>query len=209
MATRNDKGKKMKFVTLVLAAAVGASLMTNEAADAKIFVVNWSGSMSRYRNSAQATGTFDINLAIYPDIGGIQNQYPVGPDFKVISMNVRGALSGNGTFTQADFTSFRFASNIPLNYNAELIGQPEGNGLIFGGLVLGQGVPSGDFNLFSSNASAPTATDYFELTLSSHETLSVISIAPGVPEPALWSLMVAGFGLIGIATRRRTSVVTA
>lgn len=30
-----------------------------------------------------------------------------------------------------------------------------------------------------------------------------------VPEPASWALMVAGFGLVGVAARRRTSVVSA
>jgi hypothetical protein len=38
-------------------------------------------------------------------------------------------------------------------------------------------------------------------------TLAVTSLGgPGVPEPASWALMIAGFGLVGAAMRRRTAV---
>ena len=32
---------------------------------------------------------------------------------------------------------------------------------------------------------------------------------PGVPEPATWAMLIAGFGLVGTAMRRRTTVVSA
>jgi len=38
---------------------------------------------------------------------------------------------------------------------------------------------------------------------------SVTPVAGGVPEPAAWSLMIAGFGLAGAALRRRRTVVAA
>ena len=38
---------------------------------------------------------------------------------------------------------------------------------------------------------------------------SAPSIGPGVPEPASWALMIAGFGLAGAAMRRRRAVATA
>lgn len=34
-------------------------------------------------------------------------------------------------------------------------------------------------------------------------TLGTAAVAPGVPEPAAWMLMIAGFGLVGAAMRRR------
>jgi hypothetical protein len=34
-------------------------------------------------------------------------------------------------------------------------------------------------------------------------------VAPGVPEPAAWALMIGGFGLAGVALRRRRTAVTA
>ena len=39
--------------------------------------------------------------------------------------------------------------------------------------------------------------------------LSGITLADAVPEPASWALMVAGFGLVGVAARRRSNVFTA
>ena len=34
-------------------------------------------------------------------------------------------------------------------------------------------------------------------------------VGPGVPEPATWGLMIAGFGLVGFAARRRSALVAA
>ena len=39
--------------------------------------------------------------------------------------------------------------------------------------------------------------------------LDNISVSTAVPEPASWALMVAGFGLVGFAYRRRSTVVVA
>ena len=38
---------------------------------------------------------------------------------------------------------------------------------------------------------------------------SVVFTSPGVPEPASWSLMISGFGLVGGALRRRAKIQTA
>ncbi len=35
-------------------------------------------------------------------------------------------------------------------------------------------------------------------------TLGLVDVPPGIPEPASWASMIAGFGLAGAATRRRT-----
>ncbi len=40
----------------------------------------------------------------------------------------------------------------------------------------------------------------------SFDSFAALSAAPGVPEPASWALMIAGFGLTGAAMRRRQSV---
>lgn len=39
-------------------------------------------------------------------------------------------------------------------------------------------------------------------------TISPVAVAGAVPEPASWAMMIAGFGVIGFATRRRQSVKT-
>ena len=43
------------------------------------------------------------------------------------------------------------------------------------------------------------------VTASSGAAIKIISLSegPAVPEPAAWALMVAGFGLVGTASRRR------
>lgn len=193
----------MKFKTVLVVTALFAAA----SAEAKIFTVKWSG--AQFGNSATATGTFDINTALYPTLGGSQPNIAVGPDFKVLGVKVTGASSGNGSFTQSNFNSAYFAAFSPLNYNKELIGQPLSNGFTYGSFGAGYGGPSGDFNLFGSTSGAPNGTFYFQLQTSngSGDRLAVTSIAPGVPEPASWALMVAGFGLVGAAARRRKAAL--
>ncbi len=195
----------MKIKALLLTAAVLAST----AAQATIFNVKWSG--AQFDNGATAVGQFDINTAVYPDLGGAQNFNTPGADFTILSVTITGASSGNGTFTQSDFSNFYFAAFNPLNYAVELIGQPLGNGFNFGSFGAGYGGPSGDFNLFASTLGAPSGSFYFVLTTDngSGDSLAVTSISAAVPEPASWALMVAGFGLVGFAARRRSVTVAA
>ena len=35
------------------------------------------------------------------------------------------------------------------------------------------------------------------------------TVIPGVPEPATWAMLIAGFGLVGAAARRRRPIVAA
>ena len=41
------------------------------------------------------------------------------------------------------------------------------------------------------------------------QTTFEVGAAPGVPEPAAWAMMAAGFALVGVAVRRRSTVVAA
>ena len=40
-------------------------------------------------------------------------------------------------------------------------------------------------------------------------TIGIAGVAPpgGVPEPAIWALLLGGFGVVGVAARRRLPVV--
>ncbi len=42
-----------------------------------------------------------------------------------------------------------------------------------------------------------------------YDNITFGSVTPGVPEPASWAMLIAGFGLVGAAQRRRTSAVAA
>jgi hypothetical protein len=63
--------------------------------------------------------------------------------------------------------------------------------------------------LFTGPTTAPTfRTGTFSLTVRpaivrGNGTLTISSI-PAIPEPATWAMMIAGFGLVGMAARRRT-----
>ncbi len=39
--------------------------------------------------------------------------------------------------------------------------------------------------------------------------VATLTVTPGVPEPATWSMLVSGFGLVGVMTRRRAKAVCA
>ena len=55
--------------------------------------------------------------------------------------------------------------------------------------------------VFNSNATLPTSTaNYFVQAFSDSQYDE--TFLPGVPEPATWAMMVAGFGLVGTAVRR-------
>ena len=193
---------KLKFALLAAAIAMAST------ANAAIFTVTWSG--AQFENAASAIGVFDIDTSLFPDLAGAQPTNPVGTGFSIISFTVAGSAGGNGSFTQADFGSFYFAAFSPLNYSQQLIGQTMSNGINFGSFGAGYGGPSGDFNLFGVNPSAPSGTYYFQLTTSGGDNLWVTSIAPGtVPEPASWAMLIAGFGLTGAALRRRRTAVAA
>lgn len=52
------------------------------------------------------------------------------------------------------------------------------------------------------------AADYYGGRIDKIDLLvNGVTIGGGVPEPAAWALMVAGFGLVGMATRRRRTTV--
>ena len=66
------------------------------------------------------------------------------------------------------------------------------------------------FATFGGGAS----TGFFGLTSTTSFTSVVItngagSVVGGVPEPTTWALLVGGFGLVGVAARRRRTVVAA
>lgn len=197
----------MSIKSFVLATAMTAALGFSASAQATLFQVTWSG--AQYENGASAVGIFDIDTNVVPDTLGAQNFHGL-PDaaFQIVSVTVSGSAGGNGTFTGADFASYYFAAYGPLDFSQELVGQTMANGCVFGSFNTCYGGPSGDFNLFTSNGLSPQGTFYFQLTTAGGDNIAVVSIKPldAVPEPASWAMLIAGFGLVGAAQRRRKLV---
>ena len=77
----------------------------------------------------------------------------------------------------------------------------------FGGLASFSAVfPPGNhaftFDSFTDNFDVTTLSAPGTIDRSSF-TYSLVSALPGIPEPATWALMISGFGLAGMALRRR------
>ncbi len=65
--------------------------------------------------------------------------------------------------------------------------------------------------LFTGTAAAPMFTPGSYVLVNpffGNGTLTIASVAGAVPEPLTWTLMVVGFGAIGLATRRRQQALT-
>ncbi|WCL54803.1 PEPxxWA-CTERM sorting domain-containing protein [Gimibacter soli] len=80
------------------------------------------------------------------------------------------------------------------NYNPDGF---NGDGVAWASLAL---VPYSD----QLGVGAHDSNDEFKV-----RSLTVLEITGGVPEPATWLMMIMGFGLVGIASRRRSSLVRA
>lgn len=107
---------------------------------------------------------------------------PAAVSFGTYAPSVTGdqsLLAGNPVFTGSGPVSFLFSAN---QFGNSLTGAPN--------LGLTTALP----NLL-------TASSFYNVTLTYESQL-----APAVPEPASWMMIIAGFGLAGAALRRRSAV---
>jgi hypothetical protein len=121
---------------------------------------------------ARAVATFDLARSPVLHNPG-NNDDGFGTVLTNLRIRVYGAASGNGTWTQADFSQMALAWNTALNTGIEWVGQPQSMGHwgVDGG---------GDFNLFGSTPGAPRGVIFF--TLASDEghgnAMQLASFAP-------------------------------
>lgn len=144
------------------------------------------------------SGQFAVLAGSIPNVAAAPNATP----FLVVPSE--SVSNGVATYSSANaITSLSFDWGTPDDYNtltfyngATVVGSP----------ISGGGKSAGVFTYTFAASDHVTSVSFgstnraFEI-----DNLSVTA----VPEPATWGLMLVGFGLVGFASRRRTTTVTA
>jgi hypothetical protein len=168
----------------------------------------WSG--APFGDSAWAAGQITIDITTLPNPGG--PAYDMYNDIESLTVTVRGAGLGDGTWTKGDLSrrndfgvyTYWDTGGGALNLNADLVGQAT----MYGGPWGTPNSFSGDFNLFFDEG-GPFGTNYFTLTTSDGfgDPMLLTEFTPAgstsTPELGTFVLVSSGiFGLTGILRRR-------
>ena len=190
---------KTSIISVIAVAAICASTAR---ADIELFEVRWSG--LPHGNAASATAIVGIDTAAIPNPGIYLDLATQPAWLSSVTLTVTGAITGNGTFTLADFSGLSWhTGGATLNFDLQLIGQPT-PGSPWGTIGAPTAFGSGDFNLFDAagGLAAPSGLTPFQMRVGvTGEVIDMTSFAP-VPEPTTYALLAVGcFGLL--ALRRR------
>ena len=166
------------------------------------FDLTWSG--ASFGNGASATGQIVLDLTTIPNPGSYGNASVLAPWIQSISITVSGAPTGDGTFTTSDFSGNTWSTNGgTFNFTQNLVGQTAGIG--------SWDTPNGsygDFNFFTTNASAPNGSGNFTFATSDGNGVALVltSFTPAdVPEPASIGFLAVAMAALGFAWRRRSA----
>ena len=168
----------------------------NAAVITQYFTFSGAGKNVLVKNSAVATGSISFDTDIY-DAG---NQLLFN-DIQTLTVTVKGATSGNGTFTKADFENIFFSSSTGFDWTQpNLIGQntwgPGGDGM-FSFVSVGGGSGPNAYSMFEMGTNGGFG-DQMELT-------SLTSTAPApapVPEPETYMLLAVASAALAYTRRR-------
>lgn len=180
-------------------AALAAFFLFSISAEASVttFRITWSG--AEFGNAATARGYIKIDTAAigtsFMDTIGLPS--PAVTGLKVV---VSGAGADDGSYLLSDFIWLYFWTPSPLDYSKELIGQPLGDGCVFGRTTTDPCAPeSGDFNVFGYTL---YGVDFFAFEIGvDGPRVAVTSMMPDLPEPATVALLLPG--LAAVCARRR------
>lgn len=174
-----------------------------------------------------ATYTYDKTLGGYLETDGVSYEYSIG-GFNYgfpVSPIISASITINGVTRSVGGTSSArvYTSNLPYvshyaqdesnngltsvnNYIQifnDPIGAPASLDQNFGPVAATNGYGWADWATYDY-----TTGTYTELASAYLGTDAVYSVGNAVPEPASWALMIAGFGLVGTALRRRRALAS-
>jgi subtilisin family serine protease len=135
-------------------------LFVTTAGRVSFFRVAWSG--TALGNTAEAEAIIGIDLSTWNNpSSGSERRSISGSGIVSILLSVSGASSGNGRFLTSDFSDYAYdTKGSVLDFRTELLGQATSGG----GWGTSYDGNTGDFNLVNATASAPTRTNFFELS---------------------------------------------
>lgn len=145
------------------------------------------------------TGNFTPNAST-PAIGSV-----------VFSLNFDNTTSFSSNLGGVSLVSTNLSGPLKIAYDAKqdkltLMG---GNGNVLPGTCF---FASETFCSFISNISTSPSTNSFQYfdgsNLNFATNVTLVTTGSAVPETATWAMMLAGFGMIGFAARRRSNVKT-
>ena len=140
----------------------------------------------------------------------------IGSNFDMVTLGSAGGFyTGNGTYL---FSNVAFTAGLNSNNNHVVSGTFVGSGNVGNNFTFPV-----KYTLDINNVDTLTlGGNYFKVnTVGLHfNTLTLVSggdtvfgqltaVAGPVPEPAMWGLLLVGFGMVGVAARRRTTAIAA
>jgi hypothetical protein len=126
--------------------------------------------------------------------------FDIGP----VSTKPGGLVDGTNNFFWGDFDSSLGRYPFPLSTDPDLFG-----GIRYWQGVTFTGLTAGTYD-FGCGSTCGTTAQWESLNGAGdivRVTLTGDDVSGGVPEPASWALMIAGFAMVGSAMRRRTASV--
>ncbi|TRW18128.1 Npun_F0296 family exosortase-dependent surface protein [Glacieibacterium frigidum] len=174
-------------------AALAAATLLGTAANAVTYTIDF--------NDLTAPG-FTGSFSVLPtSVGGIAAA-PNSTPFLVVPSDGASA-SGTATFTSTNrITAFSFDWGTPDDYNTLTFR----NGATVVASFTGAGLGAGNYAYTFTDAQNVTSVDF----TSSNRAFEIDNVGvTAVPEPATWALLLVGFGMVGVAARRRSTSVAA
>lgn len=163
-----------------------------------------------FGSSAQLTGTLVLDFASDP---GGSFVFQIGSTLTTASgssVSVLNGGAGSGLFWEVGSsatlgTGTTFAGNIVADQSITL---NSGASILCGRAIALNGAVTMSNNTISANCAGDGALGSGATDFGSQGFAGVTQTATGgVPEPAAWSLMLGGFGLVGAALRRRAKAI--